>query len=388
MVSFSLCPTVSKYPEKPEYWQISGAGVCDGRGGYEFFTPAQIGVDNVFIESCFEMEELRMVNIKGSSLSLVNLQMEVFLPWVDDEIGCDKTRYPSDVPSGVPSSLPSVEPSVAPSAEPSIKPSAEPSVEPSWEPTIMPSITPTLSPTFSPSEVPTAMPSIVPTEEPTDSPTLPPTIVTVGDGSGTVTVYEGADGSGTVYVGADGSGTVYVGADGTETVVDDERGEEMSTGKKSGKKDPEENEEGAEVEDNSDSDEDEDSSEDGNLVGLLRESQQSSGLTQEQLVGVLCGILLFLLLIVNCCFLRFYRRMSNGGRGRGNSGPGGNIPAEDPYGTVVTVEDLSEGKVLVKKVIPTQNGAGDVVQKTVYPSQAEAAKHLNGTMEPHWRRSS
>jgi hypothetical protein len=96
------------------------AGVCNEQGENESFTQAQIGVDNVFTESCFKTDELRMVNTKGSQFQFTDLQMEVFLPWEDDEIGCDKARYPSTTSSF----FPSAEPSLDPSAEPSVEPSA------------------------------------------------------------------------------------------------------------------------------------------------------------------------------------------------------------------------------------------------------------------------
>ncbi|KAG7340905.1 polymorphic outer membrane domain containing protein [Nitzschia inconspicua] len=461
---------VSKYLDKPDYWYISGAGVCNGRGGYEFFTAAQIGVGDVFIESCFEMEKLRMVNIKGSSLTLSNLQMEVFLPWEDDEIGCDKTRFPSATPSQFPSSVPSFVPSTEPSPFPSVVPSDVPSLYPSTVPSTVPSYTPTAGPTtepsIQPSDLPTPYPSSIPSDGPSETPTGAPvetitdsptdfpteiptefptetptdfpsdTISTFPDGS-----IASSGGGGTTPVEEDeelqtgkksdndddeddedtGGSILEVDdeeredMDGTVPEVDDED-EEVLTGKKTEKDDQEEVEEEEEeaesstggkkgggedetteeepstggkkggeedetteeepstgkkgFESTAEEDEMEEEEEDDNGTGIesfVREAQQSSGLTTEQLIGTLCGVLLFLLLIVNCLFLRFFLRKRRDGRvGRQ---PGSNVPTEDPEGTIVTMEELSGGKVMIKKVIPTF-GYGQVVQKTVYPNKA------------------
>jgi tetrahydromethanopterin S-methyltransferase subunit F len=543
--------TVSKHPHEPDYWFISGAGVCNEQGGYEFFSQAQIGINMVFTESCFERSELRMVNAKGSQLKFTNLQMEAFLPWADGEIGCDKTRSPSGFPSTIPSSFPSPEPSVKPSAEPSVESSAEPSGEPSAERSGEPSTEPSAEPSATPSSEPSAEQSSEPTPKPSSEPTpktssfpssislavttqmpsdgpsyeitttkptpkpssspssisLPATTLMPSDEpsnersaepsseannfptffslaaptvmpsnnqqsiepsaaeissptsvslavttSGMPSIEPTSDPTGVEEVDVGGS-FVYENADGTQIVIaenepeddtveedeiEDEKDEKEEKEDKEEKEEKEEKEDKMEDETEDDTveeeetedetveeeetedesveeietedetveedetedemeeteddlstgkksdDEDEDGSggddDEDDFVEYVaedspnvesRESQQTSGLTSQQITGIVCGSLLVLFLMINCCVLVLYCQSVQRGDGKGD-------PEDDPHGTIVTVSDLSGGKVLVKKVIPLPNESGEVVRKTVYPNQSAAARDLRG----------
>ncbi|KAG7339041.1 hypothetical protein IV203_021492 [Nitzschia inconspicua] len=94
------------------------------------------------------------------------------------------------------------------------------------------------------------------------------------------------------------------------------------------------------------------------------DSIQAQGMTQPALAGTIFAVLLGVLLCVNVTFLLLFWRSKK--RSGGDS---------DPYGTTVTVSDLKDGRVLVKKVIPGTNGGEEVVEKTVYPDRKTAAGH-------------
>jgi hypothetical protein len=259
---------VSKNASNADYWFMSGAGVCDGNGGYEFFTVEQIQWSGR-IENCVQVAELRMINSQGSQLLFHNVEMEVFLPWVnEDEVGCGRTTAPSTF-------LP-----------------------------IPPSILPSPSPTTLPVDS---------TLDNTDDPDL--------QGN----------------------------KDGPEEKVEDE---------------------GSGSDPNSDNE---------NFVLFTTGSQQaSSGLPSEALVGIVCGVLLGVLLLVNICFLYVYCGNRTKRLGYGS------VLIDDPPGTKVTVEDLGEGMVIVKKVIPLPNGS-EVIQKTTYPDELSAKEALIGTFSHNVR---
>jgi hypothetical protein len=75
------------------------------------------------------------------------------------------------------------------------------------------------------------------------------------------------------------------------------------------------------------------------------------------------GVLLAMLMCVNFGMLWTYWR---GTVVNGSKRPG------DPPGTKVTVASVKGGMVMVKKVIPTPNGGGEVVMKTLYPNKQAA----------------
>ncbi|KAL3904392.1 MAG: hypothetical protein SGARI_004939 [Bacillariaceae sp.] len=78
------------------------------------------------------------------------------------------------------------------------------------------------------------------------------------------------------------------------------------------------------------------------------------------------GALLGVLVCVNAAMLWMYCRRNGGG----SNTTGGN---GDPVGTKVTVSAVKDGRVLVKKVIPLQDGSGgEIVSKTAYASREAA----------------
>jgi hypothetical protein len=89
-----------------------------------------------------------------------------------------------------------------------------------------------------------------------------------------------------------------------------------------------------------------------------------SSLSEEAVVGTVLALLLSVFACINgvyCCIhMRRHRR---------------NVVCPDPYGTTVTVEELTHGRILVKKEIP-QGGKTTTVEKTLYPNQTSAAAAL------------
>lgn len=104
---------------------------------------------------------------------------------------------------------------------------------------------------------------------------------------------------------------------------------------------------------------------DPNVVYVFESNENQQGLSTQAMVGTAFAVLLTVVLCVNITLLYlFCRSFKNGGGGSD----------DDPYGTKVTVQHLKGGRVLVKKVIPLEDGT-EVVQKTVYPDRETAAGH-------------
>ena len=107
--------------------------------------------------------------------------------------------------------------------------------------------------------------------------------------------------------------------------------------------------------------------EDPNIVYIAETNANQQGLSTQAMVGTAFAVLLTVVLCVNVAFLYLFCRARGGMGGSGDDGG-------DPYGTKVTVQHLKGGRVLVKKVIPLEDGT-EVVQKTVYPDRESAAGH-------------
>jgi hypothetical protein len=369
-----------------DYFYVSGAGVCQGGDDFEFFTAQEIGTNgaNGPIESCLELTTLTMSNAKGSSMTFTNVQMEVFLPWDNDSASCGRTQSPSAVPTVMPSreptGLPSVTPSIEPTGEPSVPPTAEPSTTP------LPSLMP-VEVTSGDDSGDDLTGDNLPVREPMTEPFSP----TAEDDMGTEPSMEPSlpqpvDDNGD-DTGDEEEDDMLAGKRGSQDVDDvsmNVEEEELLDAKKSKSSSDDEAPEPAPeptaepqvprdplmtVNDNGDE-----------VVYVLdAEQAQNGGLRSEGVIGLICGMLILVLLLVNSCFGYHYlfKRNEDGTRDRRDRLKRGSMPKEDPVGTVVTVEELDGGMVMVKKVYPNTVG-GNVVQKTVYPHQKAAARALKG----------
>jgi hypothetical protein len=105
--------------------------------------------------------------------------------------------------------------------------------------------------------------------------------------------------------------------------------------------------------------------EDPSAFYTFESNETQQGVSTPVIVGTAFAVGLIIVLCVNVAFLYLFCRADNNG---GASSDG------DPYGTKVTVHYLKDGRVLVKKTVPLENGS-EVVQKTVYPTAQHAAGH-------------
>ncbi|KAG7372742.1 phytanoyl-CoA dioxygenase family protein [Nitzschia inconspicua] len=235
----------------------------------------------------------------------------------------------------------------------------DPTPEPTPAPTPAPAPAPTLAPTPAPTPAPISIESRVDGKKGAGSP-VAPVVGKKGVGSPVAPVV-GKKGVGSpvaIPIGKKGDDSTFppvVGKKGLGSPVAPVVGKKGIFGATETIDDEMDNQE----------EEEEGSTEEGvDSLDRVFDSIQAQSMTQPALAGTIFAVLLGVLLCVNVTFLLLFWRSKK--RSGGDS---------DPYGTTVTVSDLKDGRVLVKKVIPGTNGGEDVVEKTVYPDRKTAAGH-------------
>ncbi|KAL3936901.1 MAG: hypothetical protein SGARI_002362, partial [Bacillariaceae sp.] len=102
------------------------------------------------------------------------------------------------------------------------------------------------------------------------------------------------------------------------------------------------------------------------IVYISESNELQQGVSTQTMVGAAFAVLLGVVLCVNLAFLWIFCK--KGGHGEDDA------LDQDPYGTTIVVSNVKGGQVLVKKVVPMEDGS-QIVSKTVYPDRETAVAH-------------